>query len=117
MWIHDGLPIEFSNKYEFYHKEDGTCQLIVSNPKLIDNGRYILKASNSAGTFEHVYVLNYEGKRTEPKRKRYFENVTIINEVAPRVMPRVKEEVKSDEGDAIKKGEIHLHFTFIKLSL
>lgn len=106
MWIHDGLPIQFSNKYEYYYKDDGTCQLIVSNPKLIDNGRYILKASNSAGTFEHVYVLNYEGRRSEPKRKRYFENVTIINEVAPRVYPKAKEEATTEEvakGTGIKQ--------------
>lgn len=97
MWIHDGLPIEFSNKYEFYHKEDGTAQLIVSNPKLIDNGRYILKATNSAGTLEHTYVLKYEGRQVEPKRKRYFENITVINEVAPRVQPRPKPEVTPEE--------------------
>lgn len=62
----------------------------MASPKLIDNGKYIIKATNSAGVFEHIYELNYEGRRVEPKKKRYFENVTIANVATPRVYPKPK---------------------------
>lgn len=64
--------------------------MIVSNPKLIDNGKYIFKAMNSAGLFVHTYELNFEGRKVGSKKKRYFENVTIANESTPRIYPKPK---------------------------
>lgn len=49
-----------------------------------------MKANNSAGSFEHAYNLKFEGRRVEPKKKRYFENVTIANEALPRIYAQPK---------------------------
>lgn len=89
-WIRDGLPVEFGDKYEFYHKDDGTCTLVVNNPKMIDSGRYLIKAENCAGSLDLVHKLIFEGRKIIEKKKK-MGSIEIENETKPRVHAKPKE--------------------------
>lgn len=89
-WIRDGLAVEFGDKYEYYHKDDGTCQLVVNRPRMIDSGKYIIIAKNHAGELELTHDLEFEGVRDVEKRKKIY-TIEIENETKPRVYPRPKE--------------------------
>jgi len=94
-WIRDGLPIDPWKQYQKYQvKHDDvnniyTQQLIITSPNQYrDNGKYIIIAENRAGTLELVHMLDFEGRKIEPKRKR-MDDVFVVNEV-PRVNPKPK---------------------------
>lgn len=120
----DGLPInpwKQYDKYQVKHDEVNghyTQQLIISNPNPYrDNGKYIIRCENRAGTIVFEYFLEFEGKKIEPKRKR-MDEVFVVNEV-PRVNPKpksptpppvveppkeeVKEEAVEEEAEEVKK--------------
>ena len=91
----DGLPIDpwkQYDKYQIKHEEYNghyTQQLIISNPnRYRDNGKYVIQIENRAGAVEFVYMLEFEGKKIEPKRKR-MDEIFVVNEV-PRVNPKPK---------------------------
>lgn len=92
----DGLPIDPWKQYQKYqikHDEVNghyTQQLIISdaNPYR-DNGKYIIRVENRAGHIDFIYMLDFEGRKVEPKRKR-MDEVFVVNEV-PRVNPKPKE--------------------------
>lgn len=91
----DGLPIDPWKQYEKYqvkHDEVNghyTQQLIISNVNQYrDNGKYLIHIENRAGVLELVYMLDFEGKKVEPKRKR-MDEIFVVNEV-PRVNPKPK---------------------------
>lgn len=91
----DGLPInpwKQYHKYQIKHEElNGHYkeQLIISNWKWIDNGKYLIRMENRAGIIDIVHVLDFEGVKPEPKRES-MATVFIQNEV-PRVLPKPKE--------------------------
>ncbi|KAG5675501.1 hypothetical protein PVAND_005397 [Polypedilum vanderplanki] len=94
-WIRDGLPIDPWKQYQKYqvkHDEINNVyqqQLIITDANIYrDNGKYIIIAENRAGTLELVHMLDFEGKKTEVKRKR-MDDIFIVNEV-PRVNPKPK---------------------------
>lgn len=91
----DGLPLDpwvQYQKYQIKHDEVNghyTQQLIISDPNPYrDNGKYIIRCENRAGIVEFVHMLDFEGKKIEPKRKR-MDEVFVVNEV-PRVNPKPK---------------------------
>lgn len=91
----DGLPIDpwkQYDKYQIKHDEYNghyTQQLIISNPnRYRDNGKYVIQIENRAGAVEFIHMLEFEGKKIEPKRKR-MDEVFVVNEV-PRVNPKPK---------------------------
>lgn len=91
----DGLPIDpwkQYDKYQIKHDEVNqhyTQQLIISNcHPFRDNGKYVIRCENRAGMVEFIYMLEFEGKKVEPKRKR-MDEIFIVNEV-PRVNPKPK---------------------------
>lgn len=91
----DGLPIDPWKQYQKYqikHDEVNghyTQQLIISDANQYrDNGKYIIHAENCAGLVESIYMLEFEHKKIEPKRKR-MDEIFIVNEV-PRVNPKPK---------------------------
>lgn len=95
-WIRDGLPIDPWKQYQKYQiKHDdmnGNYQqtLIISNPNQYrDNGKYVIIIENRAGSLQLTHMLEFEGKKVEPKRKR-MDDIFIVNEV-PRVNPKPKE--------------------------
>lgn len=94
-WIRDGLPIDPWTQYQKYQikhdevNEIYTQQLILTNPNQYrDTGKYHIIAENRAGTAEFTHILEFEGKKIEPKRKR-MDEVFVVNEV-PRVNPKPK---------------------------
>uniref|UniRef100_A0A336MUJ6 CSON005406 protein n=1 Tax=Culicoides sonorensis TaxID=179676 RepID=A0A336MUJ6_CULSO len=89
-WIRDGLAVEFGDKYEYYHKDDGTCTLVVNQPRMIDSGKYIIIAKNHAGELELTHELEFEGPKISEKRKNIY-SIEIENETKPRVYPKPKE--------------------------
>ncbi|XP_063702942.1 muscle M-line assembly protein unc-89-like [Culicoides brevitarsis] len=89
-WIRDGLTVEFADKYEYYYKDDGTCTLVVNRPRMIDSGKYILIAKNSAGELELTHEMVFEGYQELAKPKKIY-TIEIENETKPRVYPRPKE--------------------------
>lgn len=84
------MAVEFGDKYEYYHKDDGTCTLVVNRPRMIDSGKYIIIAKNSAGELELSHELEFEGRRDIQKPKKIY-TIEIENETKPRVYPRPKE--------------------------
>lgn len=129
-WIRDGLPIDPWVQYQKYQvKHDDvnniyTQQLIITNPNPYrDNGKYGIIAENRAGTLELVHILDFEGRKIEPKRKR-MDDIFIVNEV-PRVNPKpksptpppveekpVEEEVKPEEEEEVVEEASFLFDTF-----
>ncbi|CRL00783.1 CLUMA_CG014037, isoform A [Clunio marinus] len=91
----DGLPIDPWKQYQKYqikHDEINghyTQKLIISDPNTYrDNGKYMVRVENRAGSVVFTYMLDFEGKKPEPKRKR-MDEIVIINEV-PRINPKPK---------------------------
>lgn len=90
----DGLPInpwKQYTKYQIKHEElNGHYkeQLIISDFKFIDNGRYLIRMENRAGILEITHVVDFELPLPEEKRKR-MDDIFIMNEV-PRVLPKPK---------------------------
>lgn len=92
----DGLPIDpwvQYQKYQIKHDEihgHYTQQLIISDfNQYRDNGKYVIRIENRAATLQLIHMLDFEGKKVEPKRKR-MDEVFVVNEV-PRVNPKPKE--------------------------
>lgn len=92
----DGLPIDPWKQYQKYqikHDEVNghyTQQLIISDANQYrDNGKYIIRCENRAGHVDFIHMLDFEGRKVEPKRKR-MDEVFVQNEV-PRVNPKPKE--------------------------
>lgn len=91
----DGLPIDPWKQYQKYQikhdevNEHYTQQLIISDANQYrDNGKYIIRCENRAGIIIFTYMLEFEGRKVEPKRKR-MDDIFIVNEV-PRVNPKPK---------------------------
>lgn len=91
----DGLPINPWKQYDKYQvkhdevNEHYTQQLIISNANQYrDNGKYVIHIENRAGVLEFVHMLEFEGKKVEPKREK-MDRIFVMNEV-PRVNPKPK---------------------------
>lgn len=91
----DGLPINAWKQYQKYqikHDEVNghyTQQLIISDANQYrDQGKYVIKCENAAGRAEFIYMLEFEHRKVEPKRKR-MDEIFVQNEV-PRVNPKPK---------------------------
>ena len=91
----DGLPINAWKQYQKFqikHEEVNghyTQQLIITDANQYrDTGKYYIRMENKVGILNFTYVLDFEGKKVEPKRKR-MDDIFIVNEV-PRVNPKPK---------------------------
>uniref|UniRef100_A0A1A9W2E7 Ig-like domain-containing protein n=1 Tax=Glossina brevipalpis TaxID=37001 RepID=A0A1A9W2E7_9MUSC len=62
-WVKDGVKIEQSDKYQHIDHNDGTCELVVTDPAQADSGKYVCQAENRAGKAEIAYKVTVEPKR------------------------------------------------------
>lgn len=88
-WVKDGVKIEPSDKYQQIDHEDGTCELIISDPVQYDSGKYVCQAENRVDKAEISHVVQLQAKDIRPG--------SPAREPAPKVEEAAKPEEKKEE--------------------
>lgn len=61
-WVKDSFDVDIGEKIQQIDHDDGTCELIINNPKVSDSGKYVCQAENKLKRVEIAHYVVFSGK-------------------------------------------------------
>lgn len=101
-WYKDNIEIEIGGRLHILESPDGVVQLIIDKPNNKDDGKYMVRAENSAGKAECVHLVTFEGKD-----HHIADNIHGVFHADKGLMkPKTIEVAKKEEEDTSVGGEL-----------